>query len=225
MATDTIRLEEFTGLVENRIALVMTTEGAVWLPTEFMLSQYITRILVTGRTSSTGAALAADPSWTQVWRAPGAKEWSCMFGILPHMPGPILIVVSPDIVLSAKIIAGLREVNSGNSGITIVMRSPTGAPTPDTHVSHVFFPIIPHTGSPMVQILQEWIHKGAATPRTLDLKALIPQLAIAGYGLMIGDGVWQWYRPADSAPLTTLTSAQIGRQLTILGALLEGSAS
>lgn len=227
--TDIIRLEEFTGLVQNgKLVLVWTLGDATatataWLPTEFMLSQYITRILVAGRTSATSLLLSSDPSWTQVWRSPGAKEWSCLFGILPHMPGPVLVVVGPDIVLSPKIVAGLRE---SSASISIVLRSPTiqdpwssAFGTPD----HTFFPVlgasgtfVPHAQAQLHTIIHEW------NPR-LDLKSLLPQLAISGYGLtMDSSGTWQWFKPSDSPPLTCLTPTQISRQIQILGTLVEG---
>ena len=216
MSTDTIlRLEEYTGLIENKIILVWT-EQEPWLPTEFMLSQYITRILISGRNSPTSVSLTSDPGWTQIWRSPGSKEWSCLFGILPHMPGPILLVISTDITLSPQIMANLREVKTG---LVVVMRSPTGGVQWNVEkdfVSHVFFPIL-GINTTMISIVQDWMHR----PKSLDLKALIPQLASAGYGLIIANNIWQWYRPADSPPFMSLTQTQIGRQIQLLGSILE----
>ena len=207
---ETIRLEEFTGVIQNKIITVWTADSP-WLPTEFLLSQYITRILVVGRTAPTSLSLAADSSWTQVWRLPGAKEWSCLLGILPHMPGPVLIVVGPDVVLSPKVLGALKDVT------TVVIRSSlVGMPiTPD----HTFFPVLT-TPVPayLNTVLQECL--GRSVPRSLDLKTLIPQLAAQGYGLTIAEGVWHWYKPADSAPLVTLSVAQIAKQLQILGNIL-----
>ena len=209
---ETIRLEEFTGVIQNKVIAVWTE--SVWLPTEFMLTQYITRILVTGRASPVSVTLSADPSWTQVWRSPGAKEWSCLLGILQHMPGPVLIVVTPDIALTPKVLSGLANAT------TVVLRSvgsvgwPSGAEAP----SHVFFPVLSGTG-PLMSVVQEWV--GRAAPRALDLKGLVPQLASAGYGLMVAEGLWHWYKPADSPPLATLTVAQVAKQLQTLGAMLE----
>lgn len=209
---DTIRLEEYTGVIQNKIITVWTSDSAsTWLPTEFLLTQYITRILVIGRTSPASMTLGADSSWTQVWRVPGAKEWSCLLGVLAHMPGPVLIVVGPDVVLSPKIVGALKDAT------TIVLRSNmVGMPvSPD----HVFFPVLTmpipaHLNS----VLQECL--GRAVPRALDLKTLIPQLAAQGYGLTVADGVWHWYKPADSAPLVTLTVSQIAKQIQILGNIL-----
>jgi len=215
---ETIRLEEFTGVIQNKVIAVWTADsGNPWLPTEFMLTQYITRILVTGRASPISVTLSADPSWTQVWRLPGAKEWSCLLGVLQHMPGPVLIVVTPDIALTPKVLAGLSNAT------TVVLRSasataagwPSGAEAP----SHVFFPVLgPGTG-PLMPVVQEWVSRAA--PRALDLKILMPQLAVAGYGLMVAEGLWHWYKPADSPPLTTLTVAQVAKQLQTLGSMLE----
>jgi len=215
---ETVRLEEFTGVIQNKVIAVWQTDsqgsqGSPWLPTEFLLSQYITRILVAGRTSPASTALTADPSWTQVWRSPGAKEWSCLLGVLQHMPGPILIVVSPDIVLTPKVLSALAGAT------TIVLRSasasswPAGAEAP----TQVFFPIL--GPGPLMPIVQEWL--GRAVPRSLDLKTLVPQLASAGYGLTVAEGVWHWYKPADSPPLATLTVAQVAKQLQVLGTMLE----
>jgi len=222
--TETVRLEEFTGVIQNKVIAVWHAEGSQgsqgsqgspWLPTEFLLSQYITRILVAGRTSPASTALTADPSWTQVWRAPGAKEWSCLLGILQHMPGPVLIVVSSDIVLTPKVLTSL------SGATTVVLRSasasgwPAGAEAP----AHVFFPIIGSGTATLMPIVQEWL--GRAVPRSLDLKMLVPQLATAGYGLTVAEGVWHWYKPADSPPLATLTVAQMAKQLQVLGLMLE----
>ncbi len=211
---ETIRLEEFTGIIQNKVIAVWTE--SVWLPTEFMLTQYITRILVTGRASPISVTLSADPSWTQVWRLPGAKEWSCLLGVLQHMPGPVLIVVTPDVALTPKVLSGLTNAT------TIVLRSATataaGWPSGAEAPSHVFFPVLTGTG-PLMSIVQEWV--GRAAPRALDLKMLMPQLAAAGYGLMVADGLWHWYKPADSPPLATLTVLQMAKQLQTLGTMLE----
>lgn len=191
----TVRMEEYTGLMEGKVVAVV---GDAWLPTEFMLTQYITRILVVGRTSAASAALAADAGWTQVWRSPGAKEWSCLLGVIGHMPGPVLLVVGPDVVLSPKV------VESFSTGfLTVVLRTgvwPAAAPKP----SHVFFPTL--VG------VQDWIK--------LDPKVLT-QLAAQKLGLIIADGVSHWFNPADSVPMTTLTTAQVALQLQALGKALE----
>jgi hypothetical protein len=191
----TVRMEEYTGLMEGKVVAVV---GDTWLPTEFMLTQYITRILVVGRTSAASAALAADAGWTQVWRSPGAKEWSCLLGVIGHMPGPVLLVVGPDVVLSPKV------VESFSTGfLTVVLRTqawPAAAPKP----SHVFFPTL--VG------IQDWIK--------VDPKVLT-QLAAQKLGLVIADGVSHWFNPVDSAPMTTLTTAQVAQQLRALGTALE----
>ena len=219
---ETIRLEEFTGLVQNKVVAVWQAPDAVdpWLPTEFMLSQYITRILITGRTSAMSTALVADQSWTQVWRSPGGKEWSCLLGVLQHMPGPVLIVVGPDIVLTPKLVTSLQ--GAGGAGASVfVLRQAGVAGWAGPPASQVFFPVL-ETGARyagLMTALQEWV--GHAMPRTLDIKTLLPQLAAAGYGLTVAEGLWHWYKPADSAAMATLTVAQIARQLHILGTVLE----
>jgi hypothetical protein len=181
---ETIRLEEFTGVIQNKIITVwdgsLSGNTGPWLPTEFLLSQYITRILIVGRTSPMSVSLAADSSWTQVWRLPGAKEWSCLLGVLSHMPGPVLIVVGPDVTLSPKIVGALKDVT------TVIIRSSLlGMPvTPD----HVFFPVLTTPVPAHINaVLQECL--GRSVPRSLDLKTLIPQLAAQGYGLTVAEGV------------------------------------
>jgi len=205
------RLEEYTGLIQDKLVAVWQTPDSVipWLPTEFLLSQYITRILVTGRQSTMSTAMASDSSWTQVWRSPGAKEWSCLLGILQHMPGPILLVVGPDMVMSPKLSANLRGAFT-----TVVLRQSLGwvGDAPD----QVFFPVL-ESGAKYAGIIatvQEMF-------KTVDLRTLIPQLANQGYGLTMTNGLWQWYKPADSSPLVSLTVQQIAKQLQILGTLLE----
>jgi hypothetical protein len=223
---ETIRLEEFTGILQNKLVVTWssaettTANTSPWLPTEFMLGQYITRILVVGRSSPASITLGADSSWTQVWRGPGAKEWACLLGILQHMPGPVLLVLGPDIVLTPKLVVSLKEGMATGSGVVVVLRSgsvgwPAGALEPD----HVFFPVLGLNASPLLQVVQEWTSK--AMPKALDLKSVLPQLATAGYGLTVATGLWHWYKPADSPPLVTLTAAQIARQLQSLGTLLE----
>jgi hypothetical protein len=218
----TIRLEEYTGVIQSRIVCAwQPVDGGPWLPTEFMLSQYITRILVTGRTSPMSAALTADSNWTQVWRSPGGKEWSCLLGVIPHMPGPVLIVVGPDVTMSPKLVAGLADARRGTGQVTVVVLRSVGSggwagEPPD----QVFFPVLSGAvPAALMAAVQEW--SGRAAPRALDLAALLPQLAAQGYGLTVSEGVWQWYRPADSPPLATLSVAQIARQLQILGSVLE----
>jgi hypothetical protein len=133
------------------------------------------------------------------------------------MPGPILLVVGPDIQLSPKLVTSLK-----GSLTTIVLRQSLGwsGDAPD----YVFFPCLGHLGSTpawstVTAAVQELV--GKASPKTLDLRVLVPQLTTQGYGLMVADGVWQWYKPVDSLPLITLTVNQIAKQLQSLGGLLE----
>lgn len=227
--TETIRLEEYTGVIQNRVVAAWQAPDAVtpWLPTEFMLSQYITRILVTGRTAAMSTALAADQSWTQVWRSPGAKEWSCLLGVLPHMPGPVLIVVGPDITLSPKLMTSMRSTVTAAAGgggnlTVIVMRQTGGAAWVGEPADQVFFPVV-EVGAVrfagVTAVINEWI--GRTSPRTLNTAILLPQLTAQGYALCAAEGLWHWYKPADSLPLIPLTTGQIARQLHILGSILE----
>lgn len=225
MAAETVRLEEFTGVVQGQLAVAWQAPDAVmpWLPTEFMPAAFVTRILITGRTAAASTALAADPSWTQVWRSPGAKEWACLLGVLVHMPGPMLVVVGPDVGLTTRLIGGLKTA-TGDGATVVVMRAAGGIGaagwvsaevTPD----QVFLPVLDgRTATALMPVFQEWA--GRCTPR-FDPKVLLPQLAAQGYGLTATGGRWWWYRPAESTGLTTLSVAQVARQLTILGALLE----
>lgn len=190
-----------------------------------MLAQYITRILVTGRGSPTSMELASDSSWTQVWRSPGGKEWSCLLGILQHMPGPVLLVVGPDMGLTPKLLTTLKE-----AAITaIVLRQVGASPLPSSpggEPDHVFFPVIDARSSSATAlgpVLQECV--GRSLPKALDIRGLIPQLTAQGYGLMTAAGVWHWYKPADSTGLTTLTVPQIARQIQMLGSMLEKAAT
>ena len=218
----TIRLEEYTGTIQSKLVAVwqVSDTGAnAWIPTEFLLGQYITRILITGRASPQSTALAADSSWTQIWRSPGGKEWSCLLGVLPHMPGPMLLVVGPDVALSPKLVASLRETCRGATAATVlVLRHPT-TPWVGEAADQVFFPVLGEGSGGLLTVIQEWAARAA--PRGLDFKTLLPQLAAQGYALTVADGVWQWYKPADSPPLATLTIGQIARQIQILGAMLE----
>ena len=227
---ETIRLEEYTGLIQNKLVAVWQAPDATtpWLPTEFMLSQYITRILVAGRSSALSTAMAADPSWTQIWRSPGGKEWSCLLGILQHMPGPVLLVVGPDLVLTPKLVSQLqaaRGLATANTSIYVLRQAGVAGWTGEP-ADQVFFPIIEAGGARYAGVLaavQEWV--GRAAPKGIDLKPILPQLAAQAYGLVIAEGVWQWYKPADSPPMASLTVAQIARQLHILGSVLEKTAS
>lgn len=215
--TDIIRLEEYQGLIQNKLLAVWQQQDAAspWLPTEFMLAQYITRILVTGRSSPISFAMASDPSWTQVWRSPGGKEWSCLLGLLPHMPGPVLIVVGPDIALTPKLIAGLHAAahSPSQSVLISILRTVGGAGwAGEMRPDHTFFPVLDGP-------------KGALMGDCpLDLKTVLPQLAAQGYALSVVDGTWFWYKPADSPPLVTLTQRQIAQQLFSLGQILERAA-
>lgn len=222
MSNEVLRIEEYTGLIQGKVVCAWQAPEAVapWLPTEFMLSQYITRILITGRTAALSSTLTADPSWTQVWRAPGAKEWSCLMGVLGHMPGPMLIIVGPDIVLSAKLVSALNETCArGGQTTVIVLRQmgSGGAGWTGDHAAHVFFPVLDGTKHPLLSVIQAEV----AAPKHLDFKTVLPQLAAQGYALTVADGVWQWYKPADSTGLATLTVQQIARQLQILGSVLN----
>jgi hypothetical protein len=223
---EVVRIEEFTGLLQNKLVAVWQGPDAVtaWLPTEFMLGAYVTRILVTGRSAALSIALAADPSWTQVWRAPGGKEWSCLMSLLQHMPGPILVTVGPDVVLSARLVGALQ---GARSGATILVLRSTGGGMPGwvgDAADQVFLPVL-ESGprfSGLLGVLQELAGRNA--PKSLDTKTLLPQLAAQGYGLTASEGAWHWYRPAESTGMATLTVPQIARQLMILGSVLERTA-
>jgi hypothetical protein len=222
---ETIRLEEYTGLIQNKLVVAWQSPDAVspWLPTEFLMSQYITRILVTGRASALSVALTADSGWTQIWRSPGSKEWSCLLSVVSHMPGPILFVIGPDMMLTPKLVTNLQAIRKDTPTTVVVLRSPgaigwISGSGPEGTPDQVFFPVLDarNTGAllPLVQDCK-------AAPRTLDVKALLPQLAAAGYGLTVSEGVLHWYNPADSAPMSVLSVAQIARQLQVLGIVLE----
>lgn len=217
--SDTVRLEEYTGVLQDKMVVVWQSPDAVvpWLPTEFMPAAYITRILITGRNSPISTGLTADPSWTQVWRSPGAREWSCLLGILPHLPGPVLIVIGPDISLSPGLISNLQSITA----TVIVTRSVTGPgwihspSSPD----QIFLPILGNNSpASLNSIFNEF---ASHTLPKLDPKVLLPQLAAQGYGLTTTNGNWFWYRPAESGGLVTMTPNQIARQLNILSALVE----
>lgn len=227
-ATETVRLEEFTGVLQGRLVLAWQTAEPTtpWLPTEFMPAAYVTRILVTGRAAALSTALTADPSWTQVWRSPGGKEWACLLGILAHMPGPMLLVVGPDLVLSPKLVGSLKSVVDAGDGATVVVLRSAGSGMPgwvgDVAPDQFFLPILSGSGNVgLLTVFNEWVTRLA--PR-LDAKVLLPQLAAQGYGLTATEGRWYWYRPAESAGMAPLSVAQVARQLTILGGLLERSA-
>jgi hypothetical protein len=222
LAAETIRLEEYTGTLQNKLVAIWSMPDAVtpWMPTEFMLSQYITRILITGRTAAVSTALAADPSWTQIWRSPGGKEWSCLLGILQYMSGPLLVVVGPDIVLTPKLVGSLQGARSAPATTIVVMRTAGSAGWAGEPADQVFFPVLDgRSGNALMPVVQEWAARLA--PRTLDFKTVLPQLMAQGYGLTGTDGEWRWYKPGDSEPLATLSVAQIARQLQILGLVLE----
>ena len=217
-AAETIRLEEYTGVLQDKMVVVWSAAASSWLPSEFMLAQYITRILVTGRGSPASMELAADSGWTQVWRSPGGKEWSCLLGVLQHMPGPVLLVIGPDMGLTPKIVTSLREAAVTVIALRQVGAAPwsSGAEAPP----HVFFPVLDaRAAAALAPVLQEW--SAVALPKSLDIRSLIPQLTAQGYGLTVAAGVWHWYKPADSTGLTTLTVPQIARQIQLLGAMLE----
>lgn len=214
----TIRLEEYTGVLQDKMVVVWSASASSWLPSEFMLAQYITRILVTGRGSPASMELAADSGWTQVWRSPGGKEWSCLLGVLQHMPGPVLLVIGPDMGLTPKIVSSLRE-----AAVTVIALRQVGAapwPLGSEAPHHAFFPVLDaRSAAVLAPVLQEW--SAVALPKSLDIRSLIPQLTAQGYGLTVAAGVWHWYKPADSTGLTTLTVPQIARQIQLLGSMLE----
>jgi len=219
--SETVRLEEFTGFIQNKLICVWQdpVSPAAWLPTEFLLSQYITRVLVVGRLSPLSAGLASDSSWTQIWRSPGTKEWSCLLNVLQHMPGPIMLVIGSDLALSPKLISLLRCTSA--DATVLVLRQPgiAGAGWNGDPPDQVFFPVLTPTGNhELLASLNEWTLRTA--PKHLDAKTLLPQLAAQQYGLTASDGTWMWYCPADSPGLVTQTVPQIARQIQLLGAML-----
>lgn len=213
------------GVLQGRLVVAWQTADATtpWLPTEFMPAAYVTRILVTGRVAGLSTALTADPSWTQVWRSPGSKEWACLLGILTHMPVPMLLVVGPDIVLSPKLVGALKGAAAEGATVVVLRSVASGMPAwpvgadvvgPD----QVFLPVLGGGSAGLMAVFNEWAAR--AVPR-LDAKTLLPQLAAQGYGLTVTGGTWYWYRPTESVGMVTLSIPQVARQLVILGSLLE----
>ena len=232
MAAETVRLEEFTGVLQGRLVVAWQTADAIspWMPTEFMPAAYVTRILVTGRLAALSTALTADPSWTQVWRSPGGKEWSCLLGVLPHMPGPMLLVVGVDIALSPKLVGALKSAAEAGATVVVLRQPAAGGRLPGWHVGgdvvqtdQVFLPVLGSScGAALMAVFNEWAARSA--PR-LDPKVLLPQLAAQSYGLTVTGGKWYWYRPTESVGAATLSVPQVARQLVILGSLLERASS
>ena len=221
MSKETIRLEEYTGLIQNKLVVAWQSPDVVspWLPTEFLMSQYITRILVTGRASPLSVALTADSGWTQIWRSPGAKEWSCLLSVVTHMPGPILFVIGVDMMLTPKLVSNLQTIRKDTPTTVLVLRTPGPIGwVPGSESDQVFFPVLDaRNTTALLPLVQEC----KAAPKTLDVRALLPQLAASGYGLTVSEGILHWYNPADSAPMSVLSVAQIARQLQVLGVVLE----
>ena len=234
MSAETVRLEEFTGILQNKIVAVWQhSTQQPWTPTEFLLNQYITRVLVTGRSSPMSVSLSADASWTQVWRSPGVKEWTCLVSVLQHMPGPVLVVVGPDIGMTPSLNRALR----GLDATVLVLRVPAAegavpiaaagwvGESPD----QVFFPLMDGSrllaGGHLVSELQSWA--ASTAPKHIDMRTLLPQLAAQGYALTAtvradtSASTWFWYKPADSPSLTCITVAQVAKQIQSLGAVLE----
>ena len=83
----------------------------------------------------------------------------------------------------------------------------------------MFFPILGTLTTAFHGAIQEWA--GRAVPRSMDFKGLLPQLADKQYALTVAEGVWFWYRPAESGGLAVMTAQQIAQQLLLLGKLLE----
>jgi hypothetical protein len=134
------------------------------------------------------------------------------------MPGPVLLVIGPDIVLSSKLVGALNESCARGGQTTAIILRQTGGPLwVGDHASHVFFPILDGSKHPLLPVIQAEV----AAPKHLDFKMVLPQLAAQGYALTVADGVWQWYKPTDSTGLATLTVPQIARQLQILGLVLN----
>jgi hypothetical protein len=225
MSTETIRLEEYTGQIQEKLVTVWLSSDTIvpWIPSAFLLSQYITRILVTGRTSAISTVLSADASWTQVWRLPGGKEWSCLFGIHPHMPGPVLLVIGPDIPLTTPLITSLKTICASTINPThiVLYRQPTAAGWIGDLTEHIFFPVVDIADikqKELVVILQEFVSK--VNPNMTEFSSLLPQLAAQGYALTIANHSLHWYKPSESTPLTFLSIPQVAHQLRILATAL-----
>lgn len=228
--SETVRLEEFTGILQNKMIVVWHSHAqqTPWTPSEFLLSHYITRVLITGRSSPISISLSMDASWTQVWRSPGAKEWSCVMSVLQHMPGPVLLVVGPDVGMTASLNRALR----GHTDTTVVVLR-TAADGPATVAAagwvgeppdQVFFPVMDGTrlSGQLAAELQSWA--STSVPRHMDLRTLLPQLAAQEYALTAAvakPSTLFWYKPSDSPPITCITVAQVAKQIQCLGAVLE----
>jgi hypothetical protein len=135
------------------------------------------------------------------------------------MPGPILFVIGVDMMLTPKLVSNLQTIRKDTPTTVLVLRTPGPIGwVPGSESDQVFFPVLDaRNTTALLPLVQEC----KAAPKTLDVRALLPQLAASGYGLTVSEGILHWYNPADSAPMSVLSVAQIARQLQVLGVVLE----
>jgi len=177
--------------------------GVLWLPYEFIGGGGGTRILLHGTQSSGCRGLIAAERWTMILDMTGAgggRNWSILASIMRHLLGPIVVVVTPDVVIPTGFV-------THSKGITlIVFRWITDVGNPSgLVVGSLFFPLNMSVAG--IVAAQRGFWKGMPL-RTSDSNLGLVLNETRPQGLHLVSSVLEsgvvglaWYRPRDSDDL------------------------
>ena len=106
--SDSLTVEGFGSDISKTCSVVFCDNASdLWIPYEFIGTDLSTRILLVGEHSSGTRGLIASESWTMVLSTvgvAGSRNWSLLASMRKHLVEPVLIVVSPDVVIPAAIL-------------------------------------------------------------------------------------------------------------------------
>lgn len=198
--SDVLQLEGFGSDISRTCSVVFCDNASeLWIPYEFIGAEMNTRILLVGEHSSGTRGLIAGENWTMILSVlgpSGSRNWSLLASLKKHLVEPVLVVVSPDVIIPAAVIPILE-------GCTlIVFRWISEAASIGFNASSVFFPL--NVQASQIVLSQRALWRGMAL-RTSDtnLNLILQETRPQGLHLvssMLENGVVSisWYRPKDS---------------------------
>jgi hypothetical protein len=200
-----LQIEGFGNDITGTVAVVYCdTATGLWIPYEFMQQRVGgSRVLIHGELGAGSRGLIAAERWTQIFDVTGtcgARNWSILASVIPHLIGPVLLVITPEVVLPAAFIPYCKATT------TVLFRWITDTANPSgVGARSLFFPL--NVSANQIVAAQRSFWKGMPL-RTGDSNLSLVLNETRGQGLHLVSSVFEtgvvtlaWYRPHDSDEL------------------------
>jgi hypothetical protein len=209
MAEGELQLEGFGTDIAGTTSVVYCDNAAVlWIPYEFIGGEETaTRILLHGEHSAGSRSLIATESWTMIMGmtgSAGARNWSLLASMMRHLMGPVLLVITPDVVIPTAFVGHIGRAT------TILFRWISDLNNQSGFaVGNLFFPLNIQAGQVVGAQRSFW--KGMPL-RTSDSNLGLVLNETRPQGLHLVSSIMEggvvtlaWYRPRDSDDLLVST--------------------